>query len=198
MTMISRIEQKERGKQKIYLEDGTGFVLYQKERKTLELVPEMELSSEDYQRILQDILIPRAKKRALHLLEKMDRTEAQLREKLSQNEYPKEAIEAAVDYVKGYHYIDDLRYAENYIRCRCENQSRRQLALKLSQKGVDRGYIDRALEEAYGEEEESSKILRWLEKKQYDRETADVRQKQRMYQFLMRKGFRSGDILSLI
>lgn len=198
MTMISRIEQKERGKQKIYLEDGTGFVLYQKERKTLELVPEMELSSEDYQRILQDILIPRAKKRAMHLLEKMDRTEAQLREKLSQNEYPKEAIEAAVDYVKGYHYIDDLRYAENYIRCRCENQSRRQLALKLSQKGVDRGYIDRALEEAYGEEEESSKILRWLEKKQYDRETADVRQKQRMYQFLMRKGFRSGDILSLI
>lgn len=198
MTMIDRIEPLERGRQKIFLEDGKCLVLYRKEIRHLELAPDTELSYETYQEILRDILIPRAKKRALHLLEKMDRTESQLQEKLRQNEYPPEAIKAAIDYVKDYHYIDDLRYAENYIRFRCKDKSRRQLAMELSGKGVAKEYIDRALEEAYGEEDEESKILRWLEKKHYDRETADVRQKQRMYQFLMRKGFCSGDILSLI
>ncbi len=198
MTMINRIEPLERGKRKIVLEDGKSLVLYRKEARDLELAPDMELTAEAYQEILKNILIPRAKKRALHLLEKMDRTESQLQEKLRQNEYPPEAIEAAIEYVKGYHYIDDLRYAENYIHYRCRDKSRRQLALELSRKGVARECIGQALEEAYGEEEEAPKILRWLEKKHYDRETADVRQKQRMYQFLMRKGFCSEDILSLI
>lgn len=198
MTMINRIESLEHGRRRIVLEDGKSLVLYRKEARHLELAPDTELSSETYREILREILIPRAKKRALHLLEKMDRTESQLRGKLRQNEYPPEAVEAAIDYVKGYHYIDDLRYAENYIHSRCKDKSRRQLAMELSGKGVAKEYIGQALEEVCGEEEEAPKILRWLEKKQYDRETADVRQKQRMYQFLMRKGFCSEDILSLI
>ena len=65
-------------------------------------------------------------------------------------------------------------------------------------KGVPRDLIEQALEEEYETEDESAKIVRWLEKKHYSAEEADPKQRQRMYQFLLRKGFRSGDVLRLL
>ena len=36
--------------------------------------------------------------------------------KLLKDGYPEEVCAAAVDYAKGYHYVDDLRYAATYLR----------------------------------------------------------------------------------
>lgn len=147
---------------------------------------------------MDENLVSQAKKRALHLLERMDRTEAQLREKLRQSQYREDVIEEAVAYMKQFHYIDDFRYACNYVRYRGQNNSRRKLALDLAQKGISREIVEQALEEEYLEENESAGILKWLEKKQYDPECADMKQKQKMYQFLVRRGFRSEDILKVL
>lgn len=196
--IVERIERLDKGKRRIRLDNGASFSLYGKEANSYGLEPEADLDKEQYQAILEEVLIPRAKRRAMHLLERMDRTEAQLREKLKANEYPPEAIDEAVDYVKGYRYIDDFRYACNYIRYRMESQSCRQLTAALYQKGVSRELVQQALEEEYKEEDESPKILKWMEKKHYDAGQADTKQKQRMYQFLMRKGFCSEDILRLL
>lgn len=195
---VTQIEELGKGRIRVHLDGGSSLVVYKKEVPHLKLEPECELEEEQYREIVEDILIPRAKKRAMYLLEKMDRTEAQLREKLKQNEYPEPAVNAAVDYVKKYHYIDDLRYACNYVRCRSQSKSRRQLALELYRKGVPKIYTEQALEEEYGEEDESVRILRWIEKKGYVPGQADVKQKQKMYQFLMRKGFRSEDVLRML
>ena len=46
-----------------------------------------------------------AKLKALRLLERMDRTEAQLREKLLQAEFDPEMVEKAIAYVKSFGYI---------------------------------------------------------------------------------------------
>ena len=81
----------------------------------------------------------------MHLLEKQDRTEYQLREKLRQNEYPKEAVEQAIAYVKSYHYIDDLRYACSYVRYQKEKKSNRRLQQDLQKKGVAKEFIEQAL-----------------------------------------------------
>ena len=144
---------------------------------------------------MDEVLVLQAKKRAMHLLERMDRTEAQLREKLRQSHFQDEVIEEAIIYVKSFHYIDDYRYACNYVRNRELNNSRRKLTTELMQKGVEAGLINRALEEEYRDDKEEEKILKWLEKKQYHAEQADPRQRQRIYQFLLRKGFHSEDIL---
>lgn len=196
--VIERLESLEKGKRKVWMDDGTSFAIYRSEGKGLELKEGAELSSEEYQKIVEKILIPRARRRAMHLLERMDRTEAQLREKLQMGGYPREAVEEAVAFMKGYHYIDDLRYACSYVRCRQENKSRRQLSMELYQKGISKDMVQQALEEEYGEEDETPKILKWMEKKRYDAGQADRKQKQRMYQFLMRKGFSSGDILRVL
>ena len=148
----------------------------------------------------------RAKKRAMHLLERMDRTEKQLRDKLEDGKYPQVCIDEAIAYVRKYHYIDDMRYARNYISYRyaCtfirysqEKMSRLQLKMKLTQKGVPRDVIEKALEEEYSGEE-SAQIARLLEKRKFVAEEADEREFQRTYQYLLRRGFRSSDILKVM
>ena len=48
-----------------------------------------------------------AKKKAMSLLKYMDRTEWQLRDKLSLKGFSEGAIEEAIEYVKSFHYLDD-------------------------------------------------------------------------------------------
>jgi len=41
-------------------------------------------------------------------------------------------------------------------------------------------------------------ILKWIEKRKYKIGESDIKEKQKMYQFLMRKGFCSEDILHVL
>ena len=65
------------------------------------------------------------------LLQKKDYTEAELRRKLTEGEYPQEAVEEAVSYVKSFHYIDDERFCRAYINCYSVKWSRQQITTKL-------------------------------------------------------------------
>ena len=95
--LVTRVEELAKGKRRVWLENQPPFVLYRGEVRQLQLSEGSEVSAEQYQELLEAVLIPRARKRAMHLLEQMDRTEAQLREKLARSEYPQAAVEAAVD-----------------------------------------------------------------------------------------------------
>ena len=52
-----------------------------------------------------------ARRKAMRLLEHMDRTERGLREKMRQAGFAPPAIDYALAYVESYGYIDDERYA---------------------------------------------------------------------------------------
>lgn len=195
---VMQISGLDKKRMRIFLEDGRSFVLYRGEVRRYSLEEGAELSDGQYEEICSEILKKRARRRTMHLLEKMDRTEAQIREKLRQGFYPEEIIEDAVAYVKGYHYLDDSRYAENYVRNQREKKSRRKIQMELMAKGIDRELAEQTLEEECQRENEQELILKWVEKKHYSAQTADLKEKQRMYQFLMRKGFQSDDILHVL
>lgn len=195
---VVRIEELDNKRVRIRLEDGYEFALYKGERRQYDLKEGAELSEEQLEEIRREILTKRARRRIMHLLERMDRTENQLRMKLKQGCYPEDVIEDAIDYVKSYHYLDDLRYAQNYVRCHKDRKSRRMMQIELFTKGVSKEWIVRALEEECPQEDEREQILKWIKKKNYSSRTADLREKQRMYQFLMRKGFCPNDILHVL
>lgn len=194
MTYIEEITEYKKGRSKVLLEDGTVWILYRGEIRSYHLRAGAEISDELYREIQTEVIGKRAKKRAMHLLEKMDRTEAGLREKLRQNEYPPEAVDAAIEYVKSYHYLDDMRYARNFVRCYRNSRSQKRMRMDLLSRGISSSLIEQALEEEY-EGEETQLIYQLLQKRGYDRNTADRKEQQRTYAFLMRKGFRSEDIL---
>ncbi len=141
-----------------------------------------------------------AKKKAMRLLEQMDRTEKNLRQKLSQSGFPPEAVEEALDYVKSYGYVDDRRYARNYLAYRLSAKSRRQLFGELYQKGVDREIIEEAWEEVLQDvqPDERELIRRQVLKKYQANDQLDAGQMRRLYGFLSRKGFRYEDIRSVL
>lgn len=194
---IKDLIPKDKGKSAILFEDGTEVVLYKGEVRKLGLKEGMVVSEELYHQIMVEILGIRAKKRAMHLLERQDRTEKQLYDKLKQNGYPESCIEEAVSYVKSYHYIDDLRYARNHIRYHQEKKSLQRLKVDLMRKGVSKEVIEAAIEEEYLFDEKR-KIRELLEKKHYSNGTMDENSKRKIYQFLLRRGFKSSDVLSVM
>lgn len=186
---VTGIEPCSKTKYKISLDGKFAFVLYKGELSRFHIREGEELSEETKQKIYSDVLLKRAKLRALHLLSDMDRTENALREKLRLGLYPQEIIDAAVEYVRSFGYLNDARYAENFVRSRQGMKSRREIRAQLLQKGVHSELIDDAFEACGEEGGEADAIRRLLEKKRFDPVCADEREIQRLYGYLARKGF---------
>lgn len=195
--VITSMEPCEKGKVKIYFDQAEPFYLYRGEVKKLGLESRMQLDGESYRHIYYDIVGKRVIKRAMHLLEKKDRTEEELRKKLEQGEYPDELIDNAVAYVKSYHYIDDERYARTFVRLNQERKSAGRLRQDLLARGIAKDVVEIALEEE-NETPPEELIRKLLEKKQYDASGASLQEKQKMYRFLMGKGFQYGEIMRVL
>lgn len=201
---ITAVRPLEKGRVQILFENGIQIALYRSELRELSASESRLLLSEGacipaelYHKVVTGIVGLRAKKRAMFLLERMDRTEHQLYDKLKQSGYPESCIEDAIAYVRSYHYIDDLRYAKQYIRLGQQKKSRQRLRMDLMKKGVLRDVIERALEEEFCSDERR-KISELLEKRHYDYDGKDRKEQQRMYQFLMRRGYKSSDIMAVM
>lgn len=186
-----------KGKIRVRLDTGLTCILYRSEQRQINAYEGSSLTREQYEILVHEILGKRATKRAMHLLEKMDRTEYKLREKLSEGGYPDEAIEDAIGYVKSYHYLDDERYARNYVFLAQDRKSRKKLSIELYQRGIKKELIDRILEEEYDADEEKQ-ICQLLEKRGFDPKTCSEKERQKLYQFLLRRGFQSSDICKVM
>ena len=179
-----------KGRAKICLDSGTDFVLYKKEYESYGIEEGSEISQADYQEICTEILIPRCKKRALHLLEKQDRSEKNLRDKLKEGGYPADIIDIAIDYINDYGYLDDYRMACSHIRFYMDSRSKRRIKQDLINKGIKADVIERAIEDDYVVDE-GDQIQKLLDKKGYDTESASYEDKAKMYRFLAGRGYSS-------
>ena len=145
-----------------------------------------------------DDMIKQAKQKALSLLNYMDRTESQLRQKLKEKSFDDKAIDAAVEYVKSFGYVNDVSYAERYILNRQTSKSKREIYAALYQKGICREDIEHAMESCYEAKDEFAAICRLCEKKHFVADEATDIEKKRMYNYLLRKGFRREDVCKAI
>lgn len=193
---IVSIEPLNRRKSRVLTDEGPAFALYNGELEAYGLTLDGELDGEMYERILREVLCPRAKERMLHLLEASDRTEAELRRRLREGCFPPEAVEAAIDYGKRRRYVDDRRYAENYVSFRAASRSRRQLEAELAARGIPRDLAKECLEEI--QIDEGEQVRRLLEKRGFDPENADEGERRRTMALLSRRGFSYEAILDIM
>ncbi|MFG6335555.1 MAG: recombination regulator RecX [Lachnospiraceae bacterium] len=192
--IVTQITGITKGRFRIYIEEKPAFVLYRGEVRRLGIREGEPLSEESLREIEEEILPTRAKRRAMNLLQNRDYTEAGLREKLRSGDYPESCIEEAVAYVKSYGYVDDCRYAGDFITYNLDRKSRTRMEQDLMRKGISKDTIRTVfeeLEEQGTSQDEGAMIRRLLEKKKYDPQTATGQEKQRMYAFLYRRGFRA-------
>ena len=141
-------------------------------------------------------LLQRCKERSLYLLTGTAKTERRLREKLEKSQrYSEEVIAKTIAFLKEYDYLNDYQYALRYLEENSGKRSLRDMQAKLFQRGVDSASLKEAIEafqEKLIDEEgnpEREALLKCLEKKRRTLDLTDPKDKQKLYAFLMRKGF---------
>lgn len=190
--VVLEIIEASKGRYRLHLDSGGDIVLYKGEVRKWNLREGSEISEEMYDSIVEEILRPRCRKRALHLLEKQERTTHQLLQKLREGGYSEELAKDAVSYCEGYGYINDQSYAERYVRTYQSTKSDLQIRNALYLKGIKGELVEQALQER--EYEECNMIERLLSKRGYNPQQADRKEQQKTYQYLMRRGFSTSDI----
>ena len=195
---VTKIEPVTKTRYKVYVDGQFAFVLYKGELSRYHIAEDSELEEEIYQNLRKEIVLKRAKLRAMHLLNDMGRTESQLRTKLLRNDYPPDIVEEAIAYVKSFGYINDAEYARNFIENRKEKKSKKEIYAALCQKGLPKDLIETALEERYADDDSIAAIEAIVRKKKFDPKSTDYREMQKMMGYLVRKGFRYDDIRQVI
>lgn len=139
--------------------------------------------------------------RALDLLALRPRSVVELRRKLIQKGEPVEAVDDAIERLKGQKVLDDEQFARQFARAKVvgAGASRRRIAMELGRKGVDRETADAAIDDLAESEgiDLSASIhkvaaRKWRSLSKLDDQTAT----RRLYGFLARRGFNPDEIRS--
>lgn len=151
------------------------------------LKPGMEIDEAGLKKIVAESEYRRAKSRALWFLDRADRSEKVLCEKIVAGKISKTAALKAIERLKELGLVDDLRYAENlYSRLAEANVSKRAAYAKMYEKGVPPEIIKKVLNE--NETNENAQIKALIERKYRLKIEADDGPK-KVAAALIRKGF---------
>lgn len=198
---MTEITEMTKSRMKIKIDEEPAFVLYKGELRSYGIREGEEIEKEAYQKIMNELLPVRAKKRVLHLLKNRPYTTAQLKDKLEAGGYPARIAQEAIDYAASFGYVDDVQYALDFIEYHKEAKSRIRIFTDLQRKGVPEHVIREAWDKVVGDEKqklEKEQIIRWINKKNFSPETASLQEKQKMMAFLYRKGFSIDSIRSAV
>lgn len=195
--IITKLEEFHKNKLKVYLDEEYAFPVSISDEKNIGLEEGMEISEETLAKLLLVIVFPNAKQKAISLLKFMDRTEKELKYRLSLELYPEDIIEKAIAYAKEYGFINDERYAESYIRSRREKKSKMVIKNELLMKGINKEIIDNIFLSEYQSEEEDPEMIairKAIDKKVGDVSSLTREEKQKLIAYLYRKGFQMDKI----
>ena len=177
---------------RVYIDEVYSFYLYGSDLSDYGLEEGRELPEEVYHELLWEVIFPRGKEKALNLLKFRDRTEAELLRRLTEEGYPQLIIQRVISYVMDYGYLNDERYASNYIKLRKSSKSRLVLMAELTAKGISKELINQVFATEYEEQEEDPEqtaILKAIHKKTQDPSTLNREEKQKLMSYLYPKGF---------
>lgn len=188
---------------KLYIDYNYAFLLYRQDIKEYQLEVSKEVSSELYDRIIEETVYRRAKQKALAILKYMDRTVAELRIKLKEAYYNEDIIDQTIKYLEKYNYLNDERYASYYISARKYTLSKRIIKSRLIQKGINNEILEKIIlveynvtndEDIATEDAEVIAIKKAISKKCKDLTSLSWEEKQKLMSSLYRKGFDSDKI----
>ncbi len=181
---------------KVWTDYGESFVLSNREILQYGICLGKELPDAVRQEIWEN-LFHSAIRKCGELLKNMDYTEKSLRAKLLQKGYPEEIVSRAVDSMKRAHYVDDVRYAQNYLQSHISGRSILKIRMELKARGISDEILENSFSkweeenEIYAAEKEREQIRVLLRKRHYDAEQAGWQERQKVTAFLMRKGYSS-------
>jgi len=183
---------------RIFIDDKFAFLLYEDEMEQFNLSVGTEISPDVYETI-EDFVLKRARHKALNIIKYSDKTEKEICLRLKEEYYTDDIIEKAIEYLKIYNYLNDERYAENYVRSRKNKESRFSIESKLQSKGINKGVLEKIIAGEYeiNDEDSDPEILainKIIQKKCDNPTNLSYTDKMKLINMLKRKGFNSDKI----
>ncbi|MBE3551189.1 MAG: regulatory protein RecX [Brockia lithotrophica] len=196
---VAAVEVGKRGYVEVVWDDGVRTELPEELVVRRSLVPGTALSSAEREELREEAEVARAKERAISLLARRMRTEAEVRRALRAKGFSPEVVRAVVRELKRQGYLDDRRYAETYVELRTASSPRGRWALfaELRKKGVDREIADAVLRDLDSEEE--YRLARSLAERRLPRLEGDEEaRRMRLARFLLGRGFSASAVLRVL
>lgn len=138
-----------------------------------------------------------ARKIALRMLESSARSRKEITQKLERAGLPETIIEQVLQEIEERGWVNDTSFAQDWVEDRADRKGygKRRLGQELQRKGIDPKTIQEALERV-DPEDEKQRALALVQKKWAKlEESADIaREKRRLSDFLLRRGFSYGVI----
>ena len=132
---------------------------------------------------------------ALKVIEFKDRTEKEIREKLTQKGYDENITEDEIAFLKDYGFINDLRYAQRFVSdaINLKKWGKARIRAELLRKGVDREIIDNAVEDAFMYIDDD-RLLKEMQRRFKNSDLSNIKERTRIFNFYMRRGFSPDEI----
>lgn len=150
-----------------------------------------DITEERFGYIMDNVIFTKARDKALHFLGYRQRSEKELRDKLSSSDYSEEVIGRIIELMEKYNYIDDEKFAADYTAAKLKTCGKLKIIYELRQKGIAEELIQKSFEQ--NETDEAENALMQLKKKMkmnaFYSEDLDRKERQRLNAFLLRKGF---------
>jgi regulatory protein len=131
--------------------------------------------------------------RALNLLSRRDHTTVELQRKLAVRGFSADSIADLLEQLTGKGYLDDRRFAERWTEAAIRNGRGYGLRIRqeLQKKGIPREIAAEAVDHAATEYPEHDSLAAIVSRRfsAFDPASAPLKEKQRVYSYLQRRGF---------
>lgn len=128
------------------------------------------------------------------------RSENELHGRLKKKKFAEPAIRKAIDFLKEKRFIDDAVFASAWVDARLKKgMGPRRIARELAFKGIDKRLIEGELariKEDYPEDETALEIA--LRKKEKMKDIDPQKMRQRIYGYLIRRGFSPDTVIGVL
>lgn len=140
-----------------------------------------------------------ARQKAYRLLSLRPHSEKELRKKLREKGFPAAVISETLGALRQLNYLDDESFARRWATSLAANKlwGNKKIIFSLREKGIDAALIERALQAARQDISEEEAIETLIRKKTAGKKAdfMDNKEKRRIFQSLLGRGFPAGLIL---
>jgi regulatory protein len=187
-------QKRRQGRTSVYVDGEFVFGMDNADLVKYKLAEGMEISKEQLNKLLKQVVVIKARDTALRYLSTKPRSRCEVARRLEEDGYPQAVVNHVLLLMVKYRYINDAQYARDFMESRTkQGYGPYRVKQELKQKGINEEYIDRAALFTAGDDKKY--IREWFVKKRIEEPAAlDPRERKRCVNALMRRGFNYGVI----
>lgn len=185
---VTHLEQGKKNKRRmnVYLDGAFAFACFAEVASELGIRKGVELTAEDVEKAKNADDIQGAREYAFGYAARGIKSEKQFRDKMREKRYLPTSVDAAIDALKHYGYIDDAEYARMYASELSMKYGPWVIRRKLRERGIEEEVIAEVLEDT--DTEEALQMLLAAALRKYSREEPNKR-RDKIARYLASRGF---------